>query len=255
MGRGRTSFGGGAVAAPLVIWMGAALLATAATAQVANYPLGQSVDAGHGAVQSPVLTLDRDRMFADSDFGKRVATEVAAAQARLLAENRKKETALAVEEKKLTAERKTMPPDAFEKLANAFDAKVQKIRRDQDSKNRIIQAWRQQERQRFFEAALPILGQLVRDSGAVAILNSQAIFLSFKSIDVTDRAIARLNATLGDGAKGAGKIDLSASPPPEPSVNEGDAGTIPREVAVPGVGEAVAPNGVAPPQGGAGAGN
>ncbi|GHE01348.1 hypothetical protein U879_15025 [Defluviimonas sp. 20V17] len=250
MGLLRKMFGG-VLAAPLAV--GIAGVPLPGGAQVANYPLGQSVNAGRGAVQSPVLTLDRDRMFADSDFGKRVAAEVAAAQARLLAENHKKETALADEEKKLTDERKTVSPEAFEKLANAFDAKVQKIRRDQDAKNRIIQAWRQKERQRFYEAALPILGQLVRDSGAVAILNSQAVFLSFKSIDVTDRAIARLDATLGDGAKGAGKIDLSASPPPAPSVSDGDAGSAPREVAVPGVGEAVAPNGVAPPGGGAAA--
>lgn len=250
MGLRRKIRGGRALAAPLALCL--AGVAAPAGAQVTNYPLGQPVDAGHGAVQSPVLTLDRDRMFADSDFGKRVAAQVAAAQARLLAENHKKETALAAEEKKLTAERKTLSPDAFEKLADAFDAKVQKIRRDQDAKNRIIQTWRQKERQRFYEAALPILGQLVRDSGAVAILNSQAVFLSFKSIDVTDRAIARLDKTLGDGAKGAGKIDLSASPPPVPSATDDDAGLVPREVAVPGVGEAVAPNGVAPPGGGAG---
>ncbi|MFN6978121.1 MAG: OmpH family outer membrane protein, partial [Gemmobacter sp.] len=58
---------------------------------------------------------------------------------------------------------------------------------------------REAERQRFFEAALPVLGQLARDAGAVAILTDQAIVLSFDRIDITDAAIARLDAVLGTG--------------------------------------------------------
>lgn len=235
---------GAAGAAPFALVLAAAA-AGPGQAQSANFPIGQPVDGADATAQSPVLTLDRDRMFAESDFGERVTKEVAAAQAQLLAENQKKEAALADEEKTLTAERKTMAPQDFERLANAFDARVQKIRREQDSKNRIILAWREKERKRFYEASLPILGKLVRDSGAVAILNSQAVFLSFKAIDLTDRAIARLNEVLGDGAAGAGKIDLSAAPPADDGA-AADPGDAPETATVPGEGGVVAPNGAEP---------
>ena len=99
-----------------------------------------------------------------------------------------------------------MTPDAFRKLADAFDAKVQKIRQDQDAKNDDIStARRDAERKAFFQKVVPILGQLVRDDGAVAILNDQAIFLSLNAIDITDRAIARIDAEMGDGSKDAGE--------------------------------------------------
>ncbi|WP_102223163.1 OmpH family outer membrane protein [Acidimangrovimonas sediminis] len=249
--RGAFRFRKGAATAALFALAGVLVLtagaATPAAAQVANYSMGQPVDGDNAAPQTPVLTLDQDRMFSQSDFGKRVARSVQDAQAQLLAENRRMEAGLSAEEKTLTEERKTMAPDKFRKLADDFDTKVQKIRHDQDAKNRIIQAWRTAERQRFYEAALPVLGRLVRDSGAVAILNSQAVFLSFKTIDVTDRAIERLNESLGDGAKGAPKLDLSAKPPPAQGPGSGSGGVqLPKEVTIPGVGQAVAPNGAVP---------
>ena len=231
---------GAATAALLAILGGAG----GALAQQSAFPLGTTVGPA-AQTRAPVLTLDQNRMFSGSDFGKRVQQAVEDAQSRLLAENRKIEAALAAEEKTLTEERKSTDPADFRKMADAFDKKVQKIRHDQDSKNRIIQAWREKERERFYEAALPILGQLVHDSGAVAILNAQAVFLSFKAIDVTDRAIERLNQTLGDGAKDAAKIDLDAPPPKADAVTPPSA-TTPREVPVPGAGEAIAPNGVLP---------
>jgi Skp family chaperone for outer membrane proteins len=149
--------------------------------------------------QSPVLTLDEERLFTGSAFGKRVLAELMAAERELAAENRALEEELVAAERALTEQRPTTPPDVFRGLADAFDARVQQVRQTQDAKARELARRRDAERQRFFEAAVPVLGDLAREAGAVAILSRQAIILSFDRIDVTDAAIARLDATLGDG--------------------------------------------------------
>lgn len=160
---------------------------------------GQS-PGGSVTIPSPVLTLDPDRLFSDSEYGKRVETEIEARARALAAENRQIETKLSTEEKELNTQRPTLAPEEFRKLADAFDAKVQRIRKAQDAKKQALNTVRDTERQKFLQLVLPILGGLIRESGAVAILNRQAIFLSFKGIDVTDRAIARINDKIGDGA-------------------------------------------------------
>ena len=148
---------------------------------------------------SPVLTIDQDRLFSASRYGQRVQRDIEAASRLLAAENREIEARLAAEELDLTNRRPTMPAAEFRPLADAFDARVVEIRREQDDKLRALNARPEQERLAFFQAALPVLGDLVRESGAVAILDTRAVFLAADRIDITDTAIARLNATLGDG--------------------------------------------------------
>ena len=60
------------------------------------------------------------------------------------------------------------------------------------------------ERQKFFKAAFPVLGEMLRKRGAVAILDARAIFVSAEAIDVTDDLIAELDAALKSGADQTG---------------------------------------------------
>ncbi len=146
-----------------------------------------------------VLTLDQDRLFAGSLFGQRIVADIEAASRLLASENRRIEADLSVEEKALTARRATLPAAEFRGLADAFDQKVGEIRSTQENKARALISRREAEQKRFFEAALPVLSAILRDIGAVAILDSKAIFLSSDRVDVTDEAIARINTVLGDG--------------------------------------------------------
>lgn len=165
------------------------------------------------AAQSAFLTIDQDRVFSASLYGKRVATELEQAVAELSAENRRIEADLTAEERALTERRPSLTPDAFRPLADAFDAKVQGIRAAQDAKSRALSRQRDEERQTFFNRALPILADLVRERGAVAILDRRAIFISVGNIDITDAAIDRIDAALGDGAA----TDPQPAPEPEPA--------------------------------------
>ncbi|SFR48913.1 OmpH family outer membrane protein [Litoreibacter janthinus] len=146
---------------------------------------------------SPVLTLDQDRMYSASLFGKRVQEDLQSQSSELAQENRKIEGALEEEERRLTDERAAMDPEEFQKLAADFDERVTGIRRAQATKSDSIRRQAEAERVRFFEAAFPILLELVEETGAVAILNNSAVIFSVRPIDITDAAIARIDAAIG----------------------------------------------------------
>jgi Skp family chaperone for outer membrane proteins len=171
-------------------------------------------------IHSPILTLDQERFFAESAWGKRAKADVDAVSTALAAENRKLEADLTAEEKSLTEQRETMPADEFRAAADAFDVRVTEIRRTQDGKARDIGRMLDTERQKFFKAAFPVLGKVMQMRGAVAILDARAIFVSADVIDVTDEMIAQVDAVL---AAGPGQTDANEENP-APSGNGTDGG-------------------------------
>lgn len=160
--------------------------------------------------QSPVLTVDQEALFENSAFGKRLQADFDRDSAALAAENRQIEAELEAEELRLTEERPDMDPAAFREKAAAFDAKVVEIRRTQDQKARELTRAPEEARQRFFRAALPVLTAVVRERGGLVILDSRAVILAADAIDITDEAIRRLDAELGDGSA------VPADPAPRP---------------------------------------
>lgn len=170
-----------------------------------------------GVPNSAILTISSDRFYADSAFGRRIAREIEQDSLELSAENRQIEAELTEEEHDLTERRPVMEPDEFRKLADAFDAKVQDIRSRQDAKARALSQRHDEARGRFYEAAQPVLARLMREAGAGVILERSSVFLSANATDITDVAIARIDAAIGDGLElavpqGAG-ADAVAPPP------------------------------------------
>ncbi len=151
----------------------------------------------------PIATLDQDMLFTESAFGKRLRAEVEARARELAAENRGIEAELTAEERALTERRATLDPETFRSLAEAFDRKVVAIREAQDGKARELDSYAESERQRFFGLALPILVEMMRERGVAAIIEERAIVLSTGAIDLTNAAIARIDAQIG-----------AAEPPP-----------------------------------------
>ena len=166
--------------------------------------------------QSPILMLDRNRLLAETLFGKAVEAQFEADSQALIAENLRLEQALEAEERDLTDRRATLPADEFQALAAEFDRKTEAIRSAQDAKSRAITAKREEERQKFLQAAIPVLGDLMREAGAVAIFDSGLVILSLRGADITDEAIARIDAVLGDGR--------AVEAPPDDAGGEAPAG-------------------------------
>jgi Skp family chaperone for outer membrane proteins len=179
---------------------------------------------------SPMRTLDQERLFAESQFGRRMLREQEAAAQALAAENAALLEELTREELALSDRRDTLPQDEFRALADAFDARVTRIRTQQEERARALARQRDADRQRFFEAVVPILAQLLRETGAVAIIDSRTVILASEDLDMTDLAIQILNARLGDGAD-VGDTDAPSQTPPA-------------EINPDGIGDAAPPPGV-----------
>jgi Skp family chaperone for outer membrane proteins len=149
---------------------------------------------------TPVLTIDQDRLFAESLFGQAAIARLGIDEDALVAENVKIEAALESEERDLTAQRPTMTPEAFRALADAFDTKVEGIRSAQRQKYTALTQAHDEDRRRFFvDIAAPIIAETMQERGAVAVLDKTSIILSLQSIDVTADVIAAIDARVGDG--------------------------------------------------------
>lgn len=186
-------------------WISAILAPGAVLAQDAPGP-----PAGLGYPTAPdvvsqILTIDQERLFAESLFGKRVTAEIEDRARALAAENRGIETDLETEEQALTEARPTLPVDEFRTRADAFDAKVQKIRAEQAAKSRALNTFRESEQQRFGAVLGSVLADVARQREALVVIDRRIALISADAIDVTDEVVAAMDARLGDGAAGAPK--------------------------------------------------
>jgi Skp family chaperone for outer membrane proteins len=154
-----------------------------------------------GVVQSLILTVAPEALYSQSDFGQRIAREIEEESLEIASENRRIEAELTAEERELTELRDTLAASDFRARAEAFDEKVQRLRREQDEKARAVAALNEEARRALLTAAQPILLQLMVESGAVAVLDRRVVLLSVDSVDITEQAILRVNAEFGDGAE------------------------------------------------------
>ena len=92
-----------------------------------------------------------------------------------------------------------LPVEEFRALADAFDEKVQQNREAQERKAVALNQMVEVARVQFLEAARPILGALMAESGAGVILERSSVFLSANATDITDEAIQRIDAVIGEG--------------------------------------------------------
>jgi Skp family chaperone for outer membrane proteins len=175
----------------------------------------------------PVLTIDADRLLAESAFGRALAAEVDAAAQALAEENRRIEAELLAEEKDLTERRAMMSPDEFRPMADAFDEKVQRLRTEQDEKERALADLREEGRQRFFREAVPVLSEIVREQGALVLLDRRDVFLSADAIDITDVAIARIDAAVAPPDETAPDVAPGGTAPVTPAPEDAPDGTAP----------------------------
>ena len=142
-------------------------------------------------------------MYRDSAFGRRVLKDMEMQTSILVEENRALERELEEEERTLTNQRGTLPAAEFRVLADAFDARVQSIRAEREARSRQISAQLEQNRERFLSAAGPVLEAIMRDAGAAVVLERRSVFISANSIDITELAVTKIDAILGDGSDNA----------------------------------------------------
>lgn len=153
----------------------------------------QSLSEGEQVFRSPVLSINYDRFFAGSRLGREMVGHLEAERVMLEAQNRRIEAELEAEEIALTEARDTMAPETFRGAARAFDEKVQRIRSER--RQLAVELTQQGDtlRNRFDEAALPVLTDIVREANAVVVVDSRSVVLTLDVIDITNLAIRRLD--------------------------------------------------------------
>jgi Skp family chaperone for outer membrane proteins len=150
---------------------------------------------------TPVLIIDSEQLFFETAYGQRLTAELAAQAADLQAENDRIVETLTQEERSLTLRRPDMTVADFRAEAEAFDTKVQEVRRVRDAKNVELQLANAQARSQFEDRVQNILGSLMVERGASLILEQRNVRLSVRAANITDAAIARIDAELGDGSQ------------------------------------------------------
>ncbi len=172
-----------------------AVILTLMTVAVASLSVAQ--DAG----TPQVLVIDRDRLFVETRYGQRLAADLQEQAATLQAENDRIVDTLTLEERSLTVRRQEMTVDAFEIATEAFDAKVEEVRKQRDAKVGQLQIQNAERRAEFEARAEEIIGQIIVERGAALVLDERTVVFSVPAANITDEAIARIDAELGDGAE------------------------------------------------------
>jgi Skp family chaperone for outer membrane proteins len=182
----------------------------AALPAAAQMSLGEPV-----ATAGPILTLDQNRLYSDSRYGRQTQADIDAEAKALAAENRNLEAALEAEETALAERRSSLPAAEFQTLAQAFDAKVRDIRRARDTKARDLSMRQDQSQRMFLEKVVPVLNQIRTEMGAELILDRASVIWSSPNIDITDLAIQRIDQTLLDtGTAPEPELEPAADPAP-----------------------------------------
>ncbi|MFD1881059.1 OmpH family outer membrane protein [Paracoccus pacificus] len=214
----------GLVAAAVMVLSGAAFAQQAEQPGTATPELGltrgligqaPASDFSQPVIMSALLTVDQEALYAESAWGKRVKRELEEQTRTISDENERIVRQLAAEERDLTEARQTLSPQEFRKRADTFDTRVQEVRRERDQRSADLSRLADAEHAAFLNAALPLFSVLMRERGALAIMDRRTVFLAADSLDVTADMIARIDKSLGDGA-GRAVVPPRTDPAPPP---------------------------------------
>ncbi|WP_157851868.1 OmpH family outer membrane protein [Rhodobacter capsulatus] len=147
----------------------------------------------------PVLTLDFERLFDDTLWGKAIAAEMTRESTALAAENTRIADDLIAEEKLLTERRAKLTPAAFRAEADAFDERATGIRAAQKAKAQALTQSFETARQAFFVASGPLIDEILTRRGAVMVLDRRAIIRGLEAADITEDLARLMDARLGAG--------------------------------------------------------
>lgn len=161
----------------------------------------QAQDTAPQTANQPVsiAVVDLDALYRVTLMGKRMAADLEDRAIALRAENDAITKALTEEEQSLTVRRPSMDVEVFRAEAAEFDTRVQGIRRTRDAAVAAFQAESDAAPRVFLERVRNIIGEMMLERGAVAVLDQRNVFLSLSTIDMTASVIARIDATVGDG--------------------------------------------------------
>lgn len=179
----------------------APLAAPGMAQQSFGFSIGETIGGPSVSAGPALRTIDDERLFQQSQFGQRVAREIEAASRALEAQNDQLLADLTARETALTESRNLMSLEEFRAAAAAFDVLAETTRREQAEKRQRLVQFEEAERRRFFTAALPLLRDVLASLGAQILIDSRAVIIVAPGMDMTQEAVAAIDAALGDGGE------------------------------------------------------
>jgi Skp family chaperone for outer membrane proteins len=150
-------------------------------------------------VTPQILVFDMNRIYFETLYGRRIAEDLNQLATAVQEENEQIVATLTEEETSLTLRRPEMTPEEFRAEADAFDDKVQEVRRARDAKNIELQADDAENRATFEDRVQGVIANLMIERGAVIVLEQRTVVMSVRAANITDDVIVRVDAELGDG--------------------------------------------------------
>jgi len=92
-----------------------------------------------------------------------------------------------------------MSPENFRDTAEAFDQKVQAIRRERTELARELEDKRASAEARFLATAQGVLVELMNERGANILLDMRSIILRDNAVDITNAAVRKIDEAIGRG--------------------------------------------------------
>lgn len=146
----------------------------------------------------PVLILDQEKLFNDSQLGRAISLGIALKRTALIQESRELDLAFENEEMQLTETRIDMTAEDFRILSEDFDRRVQEARVTQLGKDKLMQQEIDGQRRRFLTLAVPYLSEIMLKYFAGAIVDQRSVVVFNRDMDITDEAITLLDRAFED---------------------------------------------------------
>ena len=143
-----------------------------------------------------ILYLNQNKVYSESIFGKNLEEMFRNESKNLKEQNRQLTKELEVEEQRLTNAREGIPLDEFKILAQSFNARVEKLRKEQKEKSDTLKSKLEEERKYFFNAVYPLLVEFVTKTNATGILDSSVVIVGNSKVDITNKVILIINDKL-----------------------------------------------------------
>lgn len=150
--------------------------------------------AAQEAIPAPVLIVNMDRIFRDSATAQAVQDQVNALRDATQEDLRARQDALLAEERALVALRATLAADEFAARAERFQEQARALRRERTESGAQLQRALARANTELRGALQPILQQIMVERRAGVLIDNRNVVLSVTALDVTEDAIARLDA-------------------------------------------------------------
>ena len=180
--------------------------------------LGAWAQEGEDALQVPrsqVLTIDSSRLYPGTILGQSYIAAINDQRRAFAAENQVIAAELRDEELALTEQRAELPRAEFARLAAEFDSRVEAAREERAAQEAELDARAEAQERSFLQQVQPILGQIMVEAGAVALIEASTVFLRNEAIDITEIAIARIDEATQPVTPGENGAQSPAEPAPE----------------------------------------